>query len=67
MNGDRPAGWQIEFWILFVVITTLIGAIAMRTLVARRGGELLPGASASSPAGPGQASGATTPILVSGS
>jgi tellurite resistance protein len=63
----RPGGWKIELWALLILISGFIGAIALRTLIALRQGELLP----SSPAGPataaGPASAPVSPILVSGS
>jgi tellurite resistance protein len=66
----RPFGWHVELLVVLVLITTLIGAIAARTLVALRRGQLLPPVAASAaptakidPARPGNSE--PTPVTAS--
>ena len=41
LGATRSAGWRIELWAVLVLITAFVGAIALRTLVALRRGQLL--------------------------
>ena len=43
----HPAGWRMESYLVLALISAFIGAIAFRTAVALRRGQLLPAASAS--------------------
>jgi tellurite resistance protein len=48
----RPDGWRVESYVMLALITTLIGAIALRTVIALSRRELLPVAGAAVSAAP---------------
>jgi tellurite resistance protein len=52
LGVTHPTGWRAESYVALALITAFIGAIAVRTLIALRRGNLLPPAVAATPAPP---------------
>jgi len=52
LGVTHPAGWRVESYVALALISAFIVAIAVRTAIALRRGQLLPGAVTTTPTSP---------------
>jgi tellurite resistance protein len=52
LGVTHPTGWRAESYVALALISAFVGAVAVRTGVALRRGQLLPSAAAATPAAP---------------